>query len=75
MSSEERAGSACNNVISSIEQATIPVLFGDVSSVERVGSACNNAVSSIEQAIIPVLLGTCPAWSGPAVLVIMQSPV
>ena len=42
-----------------------------VSSMERAGSGCHTfSVASIEKATVPVVFGTCPAWSGPAVLVI-----
>ena len=45
--------------------------MGNVSNMDRAGGSCETSrVSSIEETTITVVLGTCPAWSGPAILVI-----
>ena len=47
--------------------------IGNMSDIDRVSSGCCICcVSSLEQATLPVVLGTCPAWSEPAVAVILQ---
>ena len=57
VSSVERAGSVCNNAVSSIEQATIPVALGTYPAWSGPPVAVIHAVSSIEQAALLVVLG------------------